>query len=275
MTEEAAIVPTSLGPVGAIVTQPEGPPRIGLVLLQGGGDPCRAGVNASWARLARDLAGRGVAVLRFDFAQEGDSTIAGEQVKREVGWRRNTDLTIMRELAPWFRERASSVELLIAGSCHGARIGLDFAAEDGQVKGTFLIVPYLSNLPPNMRADKQVNKQKSLPRASELYDHGSSEVQFHRDNVGEVEAVTDDSPLEESIVASCRAAVASGPVHILIGEGDSQKPVALKERLGAEGERLDVEVVPGTIIHPVTHPEVQELVTTRLLGWVGDATARL
>jgi dienelactone hydrolase len=212
-----------------------------------------------------------VAVLRFDFVLEGDSTMAGEDLPREVGWRRNADLEVLRELAAWFREQAGLGDLLLAGSCHGARIAMDFAAEDPGVTGAFLVVPYLWNLPPNLRADKQVNLQSSLPRASELFDSGSSEVEAQRAYSGEVAALTDESPLEEGLVESCRGALENGPVWILTGEGDSRKPTELKERLGADGDRLEVEVVAGTIIHPVTHPEIQALVHDRLMGRVAGA----
>lgn len=273
MTDHAAIVPTAVGPVGAIVSEPEGVPREALILLQGGGAPCRAGVNGNWARLARELAERGIAVLRFDFIAEGDSSMVGEDVLREPGWRQDTNLAILRELAPWFLERTGVADLLLAGSCHGARVALEFAAEDASVKGSFLIVPYLWNLPPNMRPEKQATKQSSLPRASELFEFGSSDVQAQREADGEVEALTDNHPLGENIVRSCRAALKRGRVWMLIGEGDSQKPVELKERLGSDGEGLEVEVVPGMIVHPVTHPEVQEVVADWLLDRLRAAGA--
>jgi dienelactone hydrolase len=264
VTDLAAVLPTAAGPVGAIVSLPAGEPRAALLLLQGGGPPCRAGVNACWARFARELAEEGIAVLRFDFAREGDSTVAGADVPREVGWRRHTDLAIAHELAAWFRERIGFEELLIVGSCHGGRIAFDFAAEDAAVVGTFLVVPYLWNQPPTMRADKQAARQRSLPRASELFDSGSSDVESQRRAHREVEAVTDRSPLDPYFVERCHGVLAGGPAWILIGEGDSQRPVELKRRLGEEGARLEVEVVPNMIIHPVTYPEVQELVTSRL-----------
>ena len=264
MTERAAILPTSVGPVGAIVSEPEGPPRAALILMQGGGPPCRAGVNAVWARFAREIAREGIAVLRFDFAGEGESMVAGADVPREVGWRRNTDLAIACELAPWFRQLTGLDELLVAGSCHGGRVAFDFAAADDGVRGTFLVVPYLWNLPPNLRPDKLAARQKSLPRASELFDHGSSNVREQRRDYGEVEAATDRSPLEETFVTSGREMLAGGPGWILIGEGDSQKPLALKRALGEAGRGLEVEVVADTIIHPITHPEIQQLVTDRL-----------
>ncbi|HEX6687808.1 MAG TPA: alpha/beta hydrolase family protein [Solirubrobacterales bacterium] len=264
MTDLAAILPTSVGPVGAIVSEPSGPPRGALVFLQGGGAPCRAGVNAAWARLARSLADRGIAVLRFDFIAEGDSTMVGEDIPREVGWRQNANLTILRELAPWFRARTGVDDLLLAGSCHGGRVALELAAEDPRVKGSFLIVPYLWNLPPNLLPGKQAMRQKSLPRASELFDRGSSDVQAQRAIQAEVEAVLDQTPLEDNLVEICRRALEQGEIWILTGEGDSQKPVEMKERLGESGERLEVEIVPGTIIHPVTHPEILAIVTERL-----------
>ena len=270
MTDHAAIVPTAFGPVGAVVSVPEGEARSALMLLQGGGPPCRAGVNACWTRQARRLAAGGIAVLRFDFTAEGDSTMVGEDVPHEVGWRRNTDLAVLHETAAWFRERLGFTDLLLAGSCHGGRVALDFAAQDAGVKATFLIVPYLNNLPPNLRADKQAMRQGSLPRASELFDRGSSDVRAQREHEWGLEATLDDSPLEENFVDACRAALGHGPVWMLVGEGDSQKPVQLKRRLRAE-EGLEVEVVPGMILHPVAFPEVQELVTGRLTERVAAA----
>lgn len=273
MKDHAAIVPTSVGPVGAIVSEPDEAAREGLILLQGGGAPCRAGVNAGWARFAREAAARGIAVLRFDFTDEGESTTAGEGISRQVGWKRNADLTIAQELAPWFRERVGVTGLFLAGSCHGGRIAMEFAAEDADVKGAFLVVPYLWNLPPVLLPHKQATRQRSLPRASELFDQGSSDVRAQLAAREEVEAVTDTSPLEESVVQSCRRALESGPVWILIGEGDSQKPVELKERLGEDGERLEVEVVPGMTIHPDTFPEVQEVMTSKLMDRLLSAAA--
>lgn len=271
MIEQAAILSTSVGPVGAIVSRPEADPRAALILMQGGGPPCRSGVNAVWTRFARELARRGAAVLRFDFAGEGESILAGADIARQVGWRRNADLAIAHELAPWFRRSAGLEELLVVGSCHGGRVAFDFAAEDDGVRGTFLVVPYLWNKPAHMRPDKLAARSKSLPWASELYDYGSSSLRDQRQGPVGIEADTDRSPLEESFVERARALLAGGPAWILIGEGDSQRTVELKRRLGEGGETLEVEVVPDTIIHPVTHPEIQALVTARLLERI-DAT---
>jgi predicted alpha/beta-hydrolase family hydrolase len=271
MTDHAAIVPTGQGPVGAIVSEPEGHPREALILLGGPGGPCRAGVNGNWARLARAFAERGIAVLRFDLAAEGDSIVAGADLSREPGWHQNANLAILRELAPWFSERTGVSEPMLAGTCHGARVALEFAAENPNVKSSFLIVPYLWSVPPSMRPEKQVLRRKSLPRASELFDQGSADVGAQEAAGEEVEALNDTHPLGDEVVESCRVALRGGPIWMLIGEGDSQKPVELQRRLGADGERLEVEVVPGMVIHPITHPEVQEVVASRLVDRVLQA----
>jgi len=110
----------------------------------------------------------------------------------------------------------------------------------------------------------------ALPISHKLFDRANSNVQIQRETVGEVEAIADKSPLEESVVETCRKALKGGTIWMLIGEGDSQKPVELKERVGPSGRRLNVEVIPEMIIHPVTQPEVQELVSTRLIDWVSE-----
>lgn len=267
MTDTAAIVPTSMGPAGTIVSMPDGRPRGAVVLLQGGGPPCRSGINGNWTRFARQLAQNGVAVLRFDFTREGESATVGRDLKRGIGWRRDCDLAVLHELAPWFRGQAGVEELMVAGSCHGGRVALDFAAEDEGVIATFMIVPYLWNVPPNLRMDKLASRRADLPRATEVFERGSSDMR-DRDPLEEEGEITDDTPLGDNLVESCRKAVKRGPAWILVGEGDSQKPTEIKPRLGSDGDGLEVEVVPSTIIHPITHPEVQELVAGKLMDRV-------
>jgi predicted alpha/beta-hydrolase family hydrolase len=272
MRDHAAIIPTSVGPIGAIVSVPDDRPRRAAIALQGGGPPCRAGVNGGWAQQARELAARGIATLRFDFAWEGESTIAGEDVRRELGWRRTMDPTILREAAAWFLERLGLPELLLIGSCYGGRLALDFAAEqtDSEIVAAFLVVPYLWNVPPNLKPDKQSARQEPFTQAEKQFDRAHSDVRLQREAVGEVEAVTDTLPLESSVVDACRAALNACPIRILIGEGDSQKPIELKSRLGETSGRLEIEVVPNMIIHPATQPHVQAFVFERTLQWIAE-----
>ncbi len=57
-----------------IVHKPESPSEIGVLTVVAGGPQYRAGVGRGMVSLARSLAGRGVAVMRFDYRGIGDST---------------------------------------------------------------------------------------------------------------------------------------------------------------------------------------------------------
>src|ERR1044072_1965173 len=151
MSEHAVLIPTRLGPVGGIVSEPTSTQRGALILIQGLGSPGRAGVNANWTQLARDLARLGLVVLRFDLAHEGDSTATAPDVPHGEGWRRSTDLAMLREIAPWFLQHTGERELLLAGSCHGGRVALEFAATESAARGLFLITPYLWSRQPSKR----------------------------------------------------------------------------------------------------------------------------
>ena len=253
MREHPVLVPTAVGTAGGVVAEPDGEPRGALVLLQGLGPSARAGVNAVWTHVARDLAALGLTVLRFDFACEGDSTLAGWEAPREVGWRRSTDLAMLRDVAPWFLERSGERELLLAGACHGARVGLEFAAHDPAARELFLVVPYLTFREPHLRE----TPPEELP--------------------GGAEPVWANGPTlnsEEEIVAGFRAALSRAPAWVLVGGEEAAEVEPYARRL-RDGERpLELEVA-GDIpeLHPVGHPEQQATVRRRLVDRVAAALA--
>lgn len=259
MSEHAAIVPTSLGPVGAVVSEPEGERRGALILLQGGGPPCRAGIHGVFTRLARDLARRGIVVLRFDFAGEGDSLMTARAVPRRIGWKRDLDLTIARDATTWFWERIDGLPLFVAGTCLGARVGLELAVGDPRVGGTFLVVPYLSHIPPNRR--ERPLEPGELDGAEEWAGRAPGSIE-------------DD----EALLEGFRALIERGPTCILIGDRDKEQDrlevESLVRNLGEAAQGLDLEVVPGYALHPVIRPDVQEIVsrllTERLMAAYGE-----
>jgi hypothetical protein len=69
MTDHPLLIPTSEGPVGAIVSEPAGERRAGLALFPGYGRPARSGFNSFRTRLARELAQHGLEVMRADYSQ--------------------------------------------------------------------------------------------------------------------------------------------------------------------------------------------------------------
>jgi dienelactone hydrolase len=253
--EHPVLLPTQIGPVGGIVTEPSGEQRGAFVLLQGIGPPARAGINALWASVARELSSLGLVVLRFDFACEGDSTLAGAEVERGVGWRRSADLAILRELAPWFLERTGESDLLLAGSCHGGRVALEFAASEPIARGLFLIAPYLWHREPHLgRKPKEGEPAKIEPVAAN----------------GPV--LGDDDDLH----AGFRTALTRGPVYVLVGEGEEVDYVRpFGERLQESGPTFELEVAPGMPIHPVGHPHQQAIARRWLLDRVTAEVAAM
>jgi hypothetical protein len=66
-------IPFAGSHLAAVLTVPESSPR-GLVLLLQGLGASRSHKNRVWTRLARTLAGRGIASVRMDYPDLGDST---------------------------------------------------------------------------------------------------------------------------------------------------------------------------------------------------------
>jgi dienelactone hydrolase len=253
VSDHAVVVPTSRGPAGAIVSEPEGERRGALALLQGVGQPCRAGVNAIWTRIARELAALGLVVLRFDFACEGESTPAGRDVPRARAWRRSTDLTMLREIVPWFLQRSGEHRLLLAGSCHGARVAFEFAATEPAASGAFLVVPYLHDREPNLLGAVE----EEVPPF--LEDHWVTGA-----------TLTAESELRGGF----RACLERGPVWALLGEEETGQMQPFARLPAGAGGRLELEVVPGIAeLHPVSSPDQQEAVRGRLVRRVAGALA--
>ncbi len=110
-------VPVGDHHLAAVLSLPEGDPRALVVLLQGLGAP-RSHKNRVWTRTARDLAGRGIASVRFDYPEVGDSTgtLEGSGPTDEA-------LGVVE-----FSMRAAGVDRFGAiGNCRGIRTAVDLA----------------------------------------------------------------------------------------------------------------------------------------------------
>ena len=235
MTDHPLLIPTSEGPVGAVVSAPDCPAVAAMILLAGYGRPARSGVNGFWTRLARTLAERGALVLRPDYSREGETLPIGEGGSGQI-WKRDLDLSLLRQVAPWFRQRAPSVPLLLAGSCSGGRLALECAADMPEaVAGTFLVVPYLRELAQPGRED----------RASQA----------------------ESDPVDPSVVECCRRLLPGARSRVLVGENDDVDVALLQHRLGSLADRLEVEVVPGAALHLLDTPQLQAVVADSLVAW--------
>jgi len=111
-------------------------PNPAVVVLHGWGS-YRAGPHRCLVELARELARRGSAALRFDFAGRGDS--AGDY------WEADLDAMIADAVAAadFLSGKTGAEELAAAGLCSGANVALGAAARDAR----FGRVAALSALP--------------------------------------------------------------------------------------------------------------------------------
>lgn len=253
--EHPVLIPTSQGPAGGIVCEPAGPARAAAIFLQGGGRAGRSGFNSEWARLARRLAGLGTTVLRFDFCTDGDSLTIGEEhypVDSAVATKLAVDTVLIQEVVGWYRQRTGRRDLIAVGTCYGTRLGLELAKSDSGLAASLMIVPYFRR---NTDEDRARWRRRML-----TVRRGESTEQFDHDDLGPSEK------LDRTAIEGLESALAGGPVWVLIGERDADDPVVLAQILGDRG--LEVDVVPDIALYPGNDPDVQELVSDRVVARV-------
>lgn len=261
VSEHAVLVPTSLGPAGGVVCESEGPPSAALLFLHTGGHSGRSGFNGEWTRLARRLAGVGVTVLRLDLATEADSSTIGAEAygtgpsEEKIA----ADCTLVRDACEWFQARTDEgLPLIVAGVCYGCRLALHLADVDPNVSTTLMLVPYFRG---NSEEDRGGWKERML-RVQR--DQPTADL-----DGGEPRRLDQVDPV---VLGEFEAALRKGPAWILIGGLDAtDDALALGEALGDRG--LEVDIEPGKALYPGNTPDIQELVSDRVLERVGRCLA--
>jgi pimeloyl-ACP methyl ester carboxylesterase len=123
------------GALFTVVTQPSTAPNgLSAILLHGGGENTSLQRNRFWVRLARQLAARGFHVARFDNHGVGDS--AGEVTEFRLEAPFVDDLCAIRDAMA----DLGINEVVLVGTCIGARASLAFAAEAADVRAAVLLM---------------------------------------------------------------------------------------------------------------------------------------
>ena len=108
-----------------------------ILFFNTGGDP-RCGVGGFATTVARELARRGVASLRFDFAGLGNSPMQGAEVRSHIfETSRDADL----EAAVGLLTRYGHRRVVAVGVCAGAYHAFRLAMRDSRVVGLFAVSP--------------------------------------------------------------------------------------------------------------------------------------
>jgi dienelactone hydrolase len=245
VTDHPVLVPTGAGVLGGMVSEPAGPAGAAAVLLQGGAG-FRFGPNRVWARAARAMARQGVVVLRVDYLGAGDSDPGPASDRRAA----------VREAVAWFRDRAGPAELLLVGSCYGARLAIHLAAEEQAVGGFLLLNPFLG---PARAAPRGAGRLLALPaRARARLRHRPAHGATRR--------------LDPALRAALGRALPRTGGHAVVGDRDPAAAALLAARrsLGGLGTHLGVEIIPGTSVRAWGTAAVQEELVRRVAGWTAE-----
>lgn len=120
-----------------IAALPEGPAETGVLIIVGG-PQYRAGSHRQFTLLARHLAGKGIASLRFDYRGMGDSEgerHAFDQINADIG----AAVDIFLKLAP------DVSRIALWGLCDAASAALCYAPADARIGQLILLNPWLQS----------------------------------------------------------------------------------------------------------------------------------
>jgi alpha-beta hydrolase superfamily lysophospholipase len=231
------LIPVAGGVVGAVVDEPLVPRRGSAVLFQGAGSQ-RFGPNQIWGQVADDFAGMGLATLRMDYPGKGESIGLPAHAREDAA----------AEAVAWFRKRTGGSDLLVLGSCAGARLGANLASGDAAVRGLGLLVPTL------WRPSRMLTRVRPIGRLTYRIAKRIGLRQPLRAN-----------PEWIHLLRSVRA-----PVWILAGEGDRSARVADAIQTSV-GSRVEIETVPGLAVHTYGTPRAQQETRERVRRWATRA----
>src|SRR5439155_16215459 len=128
MGDHPVLIPTSMGCLEGVVSEPEGVPLMAAVILPGGGG--RFGPGRVWRRLARGLADAGVVTLRVDYPERGATGGNRARARRHAA---------VQEAVEWFAGRTGELRILLVGYCYGTRVILRRAPHWDRVAGAALV----------------------------------------------------------------------------------------------------------------------------------------
>jgi pimeloyl-ACP methyl ester carboxylesterase len=260
LTEEILEVPIwipSKEMLGAVVSFPAvGASDLGVVLMAGRARD-RSHRNGMWARAARELAARGLYVLRLDYPGVGHSSGDPQifDLESPPAWAMEAACRFLVEETPVER-------VILAGSCFGARMALKAARGLDRVVSVAMVAgPVYARRPSLARRLGSIPRRVlGLQRSDRAADNPAQ--QRREGNLATERRV---SPSFERAIRSVSARC---PVYFLYGADDFswQELRFALEKLHLPEESYELDVVPGTV-HSFQSIEVQDLTIRRLAAW--------
>jgi len=233
--ENFVYIPDGTDHVFGVLTEPVGKPSgLGVLLLPGLVYVLSTNRNRAFVNLARDLAGYGHRVLRIDYRGVGESTgVIGPYALDDPN---PADVVAAVECLA----AGHQTDLVVVGSCFGARTAMHTLAEDARLRGMVLLAPPLG-------------------------DEGLGEL----DDSGDVGALF----LKHAETLRARRI----PTLFVYGTEDrSYRDLEVRrpflEALFSEGSSLAMQVLPGES-HGLTRVTIQQLFVRTTLDFISELTA--
>lgn len=136
MNEHAVVFDCGNDPLLGIIHAPPEPVDTGLIIIVAGGPQYRVGAHRQFVVLSRQLAEKGIPVLRFDHRGTGDS--GGE-------YRGFMDMSddIRAAIDNLCTRFPNIKQVMLWGECESASAAAFYAATDERVNGIFMVNPWI------------------------------------------------------------------------------------------------------------------------------------
>jgi alpha/beta superfamily hydrolase len=285
--ELPTFIPTGQGDLFAILTRPTMAPRnCVVILLQGGSWVPSSGRNRLWVRLARTLSGLGFHAVRLDYHGVGESSGKVDNYRLYSPF----DDDVL-SVVDWLEREHGLRDVVLMGTCFGARTALAAARRINGVRGIALFPPPVRDFD---MGDQFISYPwtwllrrgiRRLPRIFDPKVHRAGTRLIVRKLRRSLSVTSKGSRAEGHLsrsgvsvrfLADMESAVTRHiPLLILFGEEDQfyeDFRGGLKGPLGSLLERaessLDTEVLEGKL-HGFTQISAQERLVSILRDWVG------
>ncbi|SFK83703.1 exosortase A system-associated hydrolase 1 [Nitrosomonas aestuarii] len=135
-SEQPVSIPCEGETLIGIVNKPVKACRTGVVIIVAGGPQYRVGAHRQFVTLARLLAGRGIASIRFDHRGTGDST-------GELRGFIDMNADIQSAIDTLFDRVPEIEKVVLWGECESATASAFFSYLDTRVQGIFMVNPWI------------------------------------------------------------------------------------------------------------------------------------
>lgn len=259
MKERCAFVPCGQEFLATTVTVPDTEPR-GLVSLCTGIGAVRSHRFQMWARVAEDLAARGIASVRFEYAGMHDSTGSVSRPMLDEDW---TDQ--LRAVVDFAKRATGTSPVIAAGNCIGATMSLQLAAESTDCIGVFGLIP-----PFGEAGGVEASLRRATGRRTLAFLKSSS---LGRGIVKRLRRLRRRDPVPESLPR----ALAHADVWFVFGsEANGSADVAARLRTAVarlpdgQRRRLQITEFPEPHLDRFSSVGAQQLVLDKMVEWIDD-----